>query len=329
MDRRTLLTIFSLSVAGLSFPSTSFGFEDKQLRSLTFEIDKDAATQRGITLNPEELDNVLEEIKAILRHLEVEAQVVRTGTQFRVTFLESFTDEQLKEVKSTLTNPVVIEFAVLAHPARHKELIELAELTRIEGEPAVLQAGKTVGLWVPSATGKGGEPLFTGGEKLISRENSKKAGRLEYLVAVDSDPEFRLTSAYFQNVEKHISDFGPNVKFDLDAQGAALMQDLTTRCVQSLLESLPKEKQIDSSGDEPRAKEAILDENQQSVRSQLAIIINNEIHMAPHVHSVITSSGVISGRFTEQEVDKLVKALKRPNLSLPLTLLFQGQLLKE
>src|SRR5690606_4725286 len=53
-------------------------------------------------------------------------------------------------------------------------------------------------------------------------------------------------------------------------------------------------------------------------RRQLAILLDDQVHSAPSIEDTITTSGIIHGRFTQQEVAELVSVLNAGALEVPL-----------
>jgi SecD/SecF fusion protein len=87
------------------------------------------------------------------------------------------------------------------------------------------------------------------------------------------------------------SESGPVVGFTFNTKGGHLFRQVTTRY-----------QPRDGSG----------------FKHRLAVLLNNEIHSAPQINSIIGASGLIEGQFTREEIAELINVLNAGALEVPL-----------
>lgn len=193
--------------------------------------------------------------------------------------VEAFTDDQaaLDRIDRLVRASGTLEFRIVANAEDHAHLIELAEETK--GREVCDEQGKLLGWWAPI---KGSEKngmldLLT----LTTRKVKRNGGvQVELLVANDS---YKINGAYLTQVQPSVDEQGrPVLMFSLNRKGGLLMAGLTG-------ENLPSP------------------DGQQ--RRQLAIILNGQVHSAPAILSRISQHGVITGNFTQEEVNDLARIL--------------------
>jgi preprotein translocase subunit SecD len=170
----------------------------------------------------------------------------------------------------------------------HKEIIRQAQT----GPDAVLRRdGRVIAAWreVAWAENKEGggrkqKPVFADQwSETVQREVDRNGQKVRELLVVYQPPERRVTGEYLTRVYRTIDGLGrPAAGFTFNNQGGALFHRLTS-------EYAP-----------------LTD----GFHSRLAILIDDQIHFAPHVNEpILGSSGIIQGQFTPHEVDDLVKSL--------------------
>jgi len=189
--------------------------------------------------------------------------------------------QDVEHYERVLTSVGSLEFHVLANRRDDAALIAKGEDT-FPGP--VLEGGSTLGRWVPVAPSA--EAGFSLGGQIAMRSD---AHGKEY-VLVAEDP-YHVTGDYLARAESTFDDTGrPAVGFHFDAEGAGRFAQLT--------------------GDNLPAPDGF--------ERRLAIILDGEVYSAPAIRAQISSNGIITGRFTEREVNDLVAVLNAG--SLPATL---------
>ncbi|MBW3539640.1 MAG: protein translocase subunit SecD [Planctomycetes bacterium] len=206
--------------------------------------------------------------------------------------------EYVERIKDRVSKLGSLEFAILAsrQDAGHEEIIRQAERTDARD---VEMAGRVVATWRPV-----GIDLNTGSPKdvgeyvervgqAVTRIARDKYGRpqlapdgseiKEFLLVLNPDPERRVTGEHLSNVRQGTDSRtgGLAVDFSFNIRGAFLFQELT-----SLNTDLPGNRM-----------------------NRLAILLDDQIHSAPSIQSMISDSGQITGDFTAEEVQELIKVL--------------------
>ncbi len=186
--------------------------------------------------------------------------------------------EEVDRCKRILTDLGTLEFRILANQRDHGAVVREGEKTFPN---PVLQDGKVIARWVPVAPDSRGS--FVDNYGGVSVRNDEKLGRL-VLVMQDA---FNVTGEFLRQASAAHDDLlAPAVSFRFNGEGAARFATLTGQ------------NRPDADGFQRR----------------LAIILNGEVHSAPSLREQIHDQGIITGRFTQQEVDDLVTVLNTGSL---------------
>jgi SecD/SecF fusion protein len=119
--------------------------------------------------------------------------------------------------------------------------------------------------------------------RLSEKEASKK---YEYFVLTrDAEKGKEVTGQYLTDAAEDATGFDLKVRFRFNQTGGALFGDLTSKNAPS------------GSSENP-------------FHRFLAVVLDGKIESAPSLNAVIHSEGVIEGRFTKEQVDRLVKILR-------------------
>jgi SecD/SecF fusion protein len=132
-----------------------------------------------------------------------------------------------------------------------------------------------------------GSPLLYSRAVLNPRLSDNETGkRFEYFV-LTRDPEKgkEITGRYLVDAREDASGFGLKVAFRFDQTGGNLFGELTSKNAPS------------GSSENP-------------FHRYLAVVLDGKIESAPTINAVIHSEGVIEGKFTHAQVDRLVRILK-------------------
>lgn len=189
------------------------------------------------------------------------------------------TQEDIEFYRKDLIQAGILKFRIVADRNVHHSQIRLAELTDNEGLRTIRdEEGEIVAEWVELDKEKFPQPP--------SRSMTRGGGdRLEEILVI-FDPETNVRGDDLSSVSKSIGPGGgPIVSFMLHSSGASRMGKLTGR---SLVENGPKQL--------------------------LGIVMDGRLISAPRIQDVIRSRGQITGQFTNEEVDSLVRVLRAGKL---------------
>jgi SecD/SecF fusion protein len=222
-------------------------------------------------------------VAAVSRRVNPGGQKEVTVRRFGLDQLEVIVPEvdpaEVELIKKTVSSAGVLEFRIVANPEdpRHKQAIELA--TRSAGE-TVSEAGRPIARWVQIDTAKIDPSQNTG---LITRNTPD--GRVEALVILDN---MNVTGGYLTRaLSSYDESMAPCVNFAFNSAGAALFNVLTSQ-------NLP--------------------DRANGLFSKLGILLDGTLLSYPRINSAISSSGTITGNFTQAEVDWLVGVLNAGSL---------------
>ncbi|MFN0198440.1 MAG: protein translocase subunit SecF, partial [Planctomycetaceae bacterium] len=174
---------------------------------------------------------------------------------------------------------------ILANQKNHAPLIASAQ-----GVDDVRQDGRVVASWLRVA----GERLESDDSRIAVRDISRdgKVIGQQALVVIEPNEDRRITGRYLTRAHQAADENGaPAVGFTFNQRGGFLFQDLTSR------------NRPETDG----------------FYRRLAILLDNEIHSAPRINDVISDSGIISGRFTQDEINELINVLNAGALEVPFT----------
>lgn len=203
-------------------------------------------------------------------------------------------ESEINVIKEVIKNTGFLEFRIVADKDRNARAWEAGKLALESEDPKVKRArfvsdnGEVVGEWVllgkektsPSEPARYRVPY----DDMLTRE--LVPGNLEVLMTVDS--ELKLEGKHLRTIRTGNDEQGrPNVEFDTTPDGAVLFGSLTGM-------NLP-DKAANS-------------------YAKLGIVMDGVLLSAPRIESRISSNGQISGRFTPEEVDALVRVLRAGKL---------------
>jgi SecD/SecF fusion protein len=202
--------------------------------------------------------------------------------------------EKAKRIKKSITEAGTLSFRILANPdsnkPEHQAIISLARANeeKMANPPSeIKQNGKLVGWWNPVNMKREDDfDYMRKREDIVTRmANIGGIPRLEVLMIKDP---YNVTGDFLSRCTVGIDSGRPSVRFSFNAAGANRFGALT-------LDNLPVE-------------------GAQPLRYHLGIILNGDLYSAPTINSRITSNGVITGDFSQEEAQDLVNVLNAGSL---------------
>ena len=268
--------------------------------NLVYGIDNKAAEEqqkkeRDKPVSVETIEKMVSAISKRINPSGAEEVTVRRVGNDRIEIIIPGADPDLVEQKKRLITKLgSLEFGIVANDRDHANEIKRAmalpsginELRNVSDE-------RIIASW---------RDVIESKASIDSRHASREVQRTDestgktilvtqYLIHHDP-PELTVTGKYLTSASpSQDSNGGPAVSFRFNPQGAARFGSLTQR-------NLP-----DTTDDFHR---------------KLAILLDGKVHSAPQINSRITDSGVIEGRFTNEEVSELVGVLNAGALEVPL-----------
>ncbi len=238
---------------------------------------------------------LIESLKRRINPSGVREMVIRQyGSNQVEIIIPDVSPSETQLIKDVIANTGFLEFRIVADQDRNARVWNAGELAlaadneQVRKARFVREGDEILAEWV--LLGKEdtppGEPVRyrvpTG--DMLTRE--LVPGHLEVLVTVDS--ELKLEGKHLRSIRTGRDEQGqPSVEFDMTAEGSVLFGSLTSM-------NLP-DKAADS-------------------YSKLAIVMDGVLWSAPRIQSRISTNGQISGRFTPEEVEFLVRTLRAGKL---------------
>jgi SecD/SecF fusion protein len=290
---RAALIVFlvglSILIIGANWPP-KYGIDLKGGSILVYEVDEEqtrlnAPTDGGAAMQNDGIDmNAL--VTAISNRINpggVRETVVRPYGENQVEIvIPDVSDQEVEQIKKKITTGGFLRFLIVANRRNHGHVWSLADDPAQQGKYLITDAqGNVVGQWVRVKKNEDGiYAVDTTGDK-----TRVVNGVLEVLMYVD--PDHPLEGRHLRTIREGFQDLGPCVFFTMTPQGAQYMGAITTT-----------NKPDPTSG----------------FHSRLGIVMDNVLISAPRINTTITDSGVIEGRFTQEEVRVLVDVLRAGRL---------------
>lgn len=281
-DQKSLIHAFSYGI------DLAGGF------NLVYQIDKEAAKAGNKSLDAATMrENVGAVTKRVNPAGTEEVSVRQVGSDRIEVIVPGADAAKMLRIKNQITNLGQLEFSLLANRREFSSIISLAES---KGPTAneIIQNGVLVAKWRPLAkdsTGKYKE-VSTGGD-VITREVTRGGeSQLEFLVICAKPGDEVTGEELVRATEQTDQNGGLAVGFQFNSTGSRRFSKLTGA-------HLPQP-------------------GNESVKTQLAILLNDKIHSAPTINDRISGSGQISGQFTRPEIEELIAVLNAGALKLPL-----------
>ncbi len=207
---------------------------------------------------------------------------------------------ELERIKRIISQTGSLEFRILCNERDHPHIIELAEKSPQHREILDSQ-GNRLAWWVPVEKGQEQDFAGRGWETL---EAGKGDGEIRWRTATDLRGNKILEVLVFQDAYHVKGDYLVDVRPGIDRRGRP--------CVEFAFNSTGAQLFGRLTGDH------VPDETS-GFRRRLGIILNGALYSAPNIESTIYDRGEITGNFTRQEVDDLVRVLKAGQLPAALT----------
>ncbi len=273
--------------------------------NLVFQVDRAAANANKKEINSLSMQEMVAAINKRINPSGTEEMTVRLVGSDRIEVIVPGADaERTQQIKNQITNLGELEFCMLANSVEHSSEIDLADQVQANKGTGVREIynpkGELILKWrepgiVQEKTDKEnvGDYKDVGGANAKSRTFERNGKAItEFLIVCEPKPERRITGNDLDNTREEIGSGGtPVVAFTFNSRGGALFGKLTG-------DHLPKE----GSG----------------FKTQLAILLNDEIHSAPTINDRIGRVGQISGTFSQAEINELIAVLNAGALKVPL-----------
>ncbi|MDQ3330439.1 MAG: protein translocase subunit SecD [Planctomycetota bacterium] len=252
-------------------------------------------------LTGEVLDNMVGSITKRINPGGTEEVTVRRVGRDRIEIIVPGADpEKVSRIKRRIVQLGSLEFDLLANRTDHQSLIDQARA--LSGSTRdIRQSGRIVASWKSVARDPEGAWKLEGAaaERYVNRQkeilsqppNGSPEGIDKQVLVVLDRPERRVTGEYLRAAAPTRDESGqPAVSFTFNSKGGSLFSRLTS-------DNLPSAN---------------------GFQRQLAILLDDKIHSAPTISETISTSGIIHGRFTQDEVRELVSVLSAGALEVPL-----------
>ena len=278
--------------------------------NIVYQVDRDRAGEKEI--DNEVMDQMVGAIAKRINPAGTEEVTVRRVGQDRIELIVPGADpEKVERLRRAATTLGQLEFLILVNQTDRPDLIQKANA--LPGNQREVRVGSKVqAAWKDVGRNKDGTlavaPDGAGrtayrfvnadGEKIDAPPEGFFDGEVDgveaqVLCLLPANPERdRVTGEFLSRASRSRDERGgPAVGFSFTVAGSNRFARLTGR-------NLP-----DTVGDFKR---------------RLAVVLDGELRSAPSINSVISSSGIIEGRFSQREVDELVDVFNAGALEVPL-----------
>lgn len=281
-------------------PALKLGVDLNGGAILVYEVDQ---SKRKSTDQPVDMDKLLGAIKRRVNPGGQKEVVIRPYGVEQIEIIIPEKDEaQITRIERIISTAGNLQFRILANTRNNKDLIEraLAEPSKTKLLDA---AGKLEAWWVPVRPEEVASIARLPG--IAVRERKGKDKVIEVLLLPD---DYNVTGEFLSSASTGTDRKGqPCVNFHFNNAGGQLFGQLTGS-------HLPDEV------------------TEGKFTYQLGIVLDDELYSAPAIQSTIFDSGEITGTFTQEQVEELVKVLNAGGLPTalnkePISKLYSGALL--
>lgn len=263
--------------------------------NLVFKVDTAKAEEQGKPLTTELMGRM---IGAVSRRLDPAAQeqiTVRQVGADRIEIIIPGADREVVEQKKKLVHRLgSLEFAILANNREqsHRSIISDALKSpekNIRRDDRIVASWREAG-WETTPDGKLVQKQIDKHGDVVYRTVEKDGKSVEEFLVIIEPTDRQVTGQFLTRAYQTMDEATPAVGFQFNTEGAGRFLNLTGRY-------MPK-----SDGFE----------------SRLAILLDEQVQSAPNLQARISDSGVIRGRFTQQEIDDLINVLNAGALAVPI-----------
>lgn len=243
-------------------------------------------------------------VAAVMRRVNPGGQREVTVRQYGENQIEVIIPQaeqaELERIKRIISQTGSLEFRILCNERDHPHIIELADKNP-QAREILDSQGNRLAWWVPVE--KGQEHDFAGrGWQTV--ESGKGDGEIRWRTQTDQSGNKTLEVLVFQDVYHVKGDYLVDVRPGFDRRGRP--------CVEFAFNSTGAQLFGRLTGDN------VPDETS-GFRRRLGIILNGALYSAPNIESTIYDRGEITGNFTRNDVEDLVRVLKAGQLPAALT----------
>lgn len=231
-------------------------------------------------------------IGAVSRRLDPAAQeqitVRRVGADRIEVIIPGADREVVERKKNLMTRLGSLEFAILANQRDHGDLIREAE----DVAKDLRRDNRVIATWREVGVDSQGKLKDVDARGEVAVREVQRDGKMvpEFLVLLEPENQ-RVTGKYLTRAYQTTNENGmPAVGFTFNQRGGFLFQRLT-------------------SANRP---------GRDGFQRRLAILLDGKIHSAPDLRETISNQGIISGRFTNEEIDELINVLNAGALEVPI-----------
>lgn len=280
--------IVSITMTVIKWPP-KFGIDLSGGEILIYEIDKEQLKQDKKKLEDVDIEKLVSALNLRVNPGGQKEVTIRTygPDQIEIT-IPKVQDAELKAIKEIISETGKLEFRIVANTHKHKDIIDIANSPQ-EKDNTVIQPSKDkewIARWIPLNDEE--ERSSFNQQRNALRDRTGPDGVKHTEVLVVNDP-YNVTGDFLDNARVAGDEHGqPCVNFTFNSRGGQLFGDLTS-------DNRPSDVQSE-------------------LKNQLAIVLDGKIYSAPSINSVITEHGQITGRFTKEQVEKIVNVLNAGSL---------------
>jgi SecD/SecF fusion protein len=306
-----------------------YGIDIKGGTNLVYELDKSVTAGQGRSIKAADL---IPRLTQRLNPSGTKEIVIRPSGDDQIEIIVPAIDQlEIEEIKRNIQEAGILRFMVLANQTDHQDIIQAARKQSTS-------ESETVRLMRDVETGEGDEKRVVGRWQGIGREEKSKEGIFPYKISgsgpiyrdaktgalVDSIPALPQEELAFERwlEGRGINDLQVLVALE---KGGKPYQEVTGDDLETTRPSLAKDgyPQVEFSMKSVGAQRLqnltyAIRPDTSGFERQLAIVLDDKVLSAPNLKVPISKEGVITGRFTQEEVKYLVNILESG--ALPATL---------
>ncbi|MCA9006051.1 MAG: protein translocase subunit SecD [Planctomycetaceae bacterium] len=256
--------------------------------NMVFEVDESSSEKE---LSNEVMDQMVGAIGRRINPSGTEEVTVRKVGQNRIEVIVPGADsEDVQRIKSLITRLGSLEFAIVANrrDRDHAEAVARA-LENPDKKDIRDKEGRVIASWREVK----GDDNYEGVDQIVARPVTREDGTQgeEVLILIEPNEDRRVTGKYLVRASQTTDQNGaPAVRFVFNAKGGGLFGQLTSKNRPS----------------------------KDGFERHLAVLLDGMVQSAPSIRDTISTEGIITGRFTQKEVNELLNVLNAGALEVPL-----------
>ncbi len=286
--------VYQVAIGNHWMDAVKLGIDLAGGTNLVFQVDVEAAKKAGKDVSAS-MEQMVGAIRRRINPGGLEEVTVRKVGADRIEVITPGADAHVvAEMKRRMTRLGSLEFEILANERDHgrtgirnRGLIDNANTLPLT-ERTFVEGTRVIAMWRDISEK---EEIDTHGEIALRTSKDNDGKDVEQVLVMVTPERHRVTGKFLVRAYQTVDQDGSlAVGFTFNQQGAFKFQTMTSR------------------------NRPLTD----GFQRRLAILLDNKVQSAPNLRETISSSGIVSGNFTQTEISELIDVLNAGALEIPI-----------